>query len=936
MTIPNAAIKYDLGVTYINSSGSWNPLKGAWVQQANVWTPVQTGWICHDDGTWERIYPTPRGIFTANVTSIAHNFYQYHFDTPNTVEITNTGDYDLVIDAIQINDSANNFSTTASQRLLLPYTITPNATANIGFTVYGNSVGTFSGNLQFYANTGYLGEVITTIPVTANILTDYNGIATVSTTPVQMTINLGDETTIYSQYAPGTYSYTIPNNVMSVSITLVGGGGGGGGTDSHGGANGYGGWIISGPLAVTPGDTLAFHVGGGGGAGANATEGGFAAGGYSDAGFSGGTGGPSGYSGGSGAGGGGGAATALYQNSNLIAVAAGGGGGGGGGNNSYGQGQEGWASSGSDAGGAGGNRGGSDGGGPGGGGGGNPGGAAGDIVGGDNGSYSGRDGQNLTPAGWSVTRNNNGGGANSSAGGSGSMILTEYSIATDAAQTVTIQNSGNGANLNISNIVSQNGLFTISNLNPASGPIGYNFNTFTGNLATFTVTPYTFAQLGTYTDNVIITSDAVNAPNFSIPVNITVTTPNGNAVYQTPGNYSLVVPAHVHSINLLAVAGGGGGGAGYSIQGGGGGGGGSGGYTAPQNVIVTPGETLNISVGQGGGNNLGGSVTVFPVSLSYSWSSFMNAYAVWVNSDGVSPVGMWSSFSRQWSASVTGTYTINLSADNHAQALINGTLIGTSNDYTTTSSFTFTVSNVDNTVSFNCLNDGGPAGVAATITDPNNNIVWTTRTLTDINAGAPGSSTAIYGSFGSIIVNGGGAGGSGTYTTVTTQYYGGGVGGDGGSGSGGGGGCFLTTATVQALGLPDDCEELQLARKLRDGMLSDNKDKKVVELYYKVAPTITERKTSWVDFYQNAIEPITGLVKLGRHADAIKVYKYETVKLINEYITYNDRELVEAIFEAGFTKTDLPYAVKYACMKAYFAIKLPIAKWKINHGILRR
>ena len=48
--------------------------------------------------------------------------------------------------------------------------------------------------------------------------------------------------------------------------------------------------------------------------------------------------------------------------------------------------------------------------------------------------------------------------------------------------------------------------------------IGYNFNTFTGNVASFTVTPYTIAQLGTYSDTIQIVSDAANYPTFNIPV----------------------------------------------------------------------------------------------------------------------------------------------------------------------------------------------------------------------------------------------------------------------------------------------------------------------------------------------------------------------------------------------------------------------------------
>lgn len=190
-------------------------------------------------------------------------------------------------------------------------------------------------------------------------------------------------------------------------------------------------------------------------------------------------------------------------------------------------------------------------------------------------------------------------------------------------------------------------------------------------------------------------------------------------------------------------------------------------------------------------------------------------------------------------------------------------------------------------------------------------------------AGAPQGSGESYDPGGGIGGESGGQGDSGT--------------GSGDGGSGGGGGCFLTTATVQAMGLPDDCEELTLARMIRDTQMTSAKDQAAVQMYYKVAPLIVQRNTEWTSFYTDVLIPITALVKAGRHAEAIKLYKYATVNLMNEYVThYSDREVVEAIFDLVSTNKYIPYFAKFACVKTYFMLKLSIAKLKIKYGILRK
>jgi len=69
---------------------------------------------------------------------------------------------------------------------------------------------------------------------------------------------------------PGTYSFTVPEGITSVSALCVGGGGGAAGSGAaRAGAAGGGGGLVYGSFAVTPGETLNIFVGASGTGGAN-------------------------------------------------------------------------------------------------------------------------------------------------------------------------------------------------------------------------------------------------------------------------------------------------------------------------------------------------------------------------------------------------------------------------------------------------------------------------------------------------------------------------------------------------------------------------------------------------------------------------------------------------------------------------------------------
>lgn len=61
------------------------------------------------------------------------------------------------------------------------------------------------------------------------------------------------------------------------------------------------------------------------------------------------------------------------------------------------------------------------------------------------------------------------------------------------------------------------------------------------------------------------------------------------------------------------------------------------------------------------------------------------------------------------------------------------------------------------------------------------------------------------------------------------------------TGGGSGGGCYITTATCEELGKPDDCYELTMFRNFRDNWLSNQPDgKELIARYYKTAPAVVE------------------------------------------------------------------------------------------------
>lgn len=111
--------------------------------------------------------------------------------------------------------------------------------------------------------------------------------------------------------------------------------------------------------------------------------------------------------------------------------------------------------------------------------------------------------------------------------------------------------------------------------------------------------------------------------------------------------------------------------------------------------------------------------------------------------------------------------------------------------------------------------------------------------------------------------------------------------------------CFITTAYVTLQGKPDDCAELQLARKWRDEWLLKQADGAVlVATYYECAPRFLERIKTWEsrdtiigDIGEAFIEPVLQAIRDGQNLRAFYLY----VEML-DYIGYNyDSPTLDAI-----------------------------------------
>lgn len=107
----------------------------------------------------------------------------------------------------------------------------------------------------------------------------------------------------------------------------------------------------------------------------------------------------------------------------------------------------------------------------------------------------------------------------------------------------------------------------------------------------------------------------------------------------------------------------------------------------------------------------------------------------------------------------------------------------------------------------------------------------------------------------------------------------------------GGGLCFITTACVEAAGLPDNCIELESMRYLRDEYLVKSEEgRRMIVDYYEIAPWIVEKIKSAensneiYDEIFNEIREIVSLIKTSDLENATEHYKEMMLRLKKRYL----------------------------------------------------
>ena len=103
--------------------------------------------------------------------------------------------------------------------------------------------------------------------------------------------------------------------------------------------------------------------------------------------------------------------------------------------------------------------------------------------------------------------------------------------------------------------------------------------------------------------------------------------------------------------------------------------------------------------------------------------------------------------------------------------------------------------------------------------------------------------------------------------------------------------CFITTACVEAAGLPDNCTELETMRYLRDEYLANSDEgKRMIHEYYKIAPSIVgkiRREGNSNEVFSAIFNDIRGtvsLIKTGDLESATARYKEMVVRLKQKYM----------------------------------------------------
>jgi len=104
-------------------------------------------------------------------------------------------------------------------------------------------------------------------------------------------------------------------------------------------------------------------------------------------------------------------------------------------------------------------------------------------------------------------------------------------------------------------------------------------------------------------------------------------------------------------------------------------------------------------------------------------------------------------------------------------------------------------------------------------------------------------------------------------------------------------GGFLTTAVVRWAGKDDDCHELTVLRRFRDGYMRRlPQGPQLIQDYYQHAPRVVRAieeqgrgEVEWPNVYA-MVQRAVGLIEAGRNEEALDLYSVEYLRLKAEYV----------------------------------------------------
>lgn len=114
----------------------------------------------------------------------------------------------------------------------------------------------------------------------------------------------------------------------------------------------------------------------------------------------------------------------------------------------------------------------------------------------------------------------------------------------------------------------------------------------------------------------------------------------------------------------------------------------------------------------------------------------------------------------------------------------------------------------------------------------------------------------------------------------------------GGSGNENDSSCFVTTATLTAIGKSNYCDELNVFRAFRDNWLVKQTDGPyLISQYYKIAPKIVEkidllpnRELIYGSLWRDNINPCLDLLNNNKFSEAKELYKITILTLMKAYL----------------------------------------------------